>query len=165
MLTSGQDYAVKFLAAKGFKFISTPRQIERGNLIFTAPDGDNWAIFRNSGYVRKAAPGADRWQVVHRELKAQHEGGGAITDDQYMDLAEMISQKYSRAEASLKHSQTPAEIAKKEERDSKRRIKELFDFICVQIEHPQSRGVFPVAPKDHDEIIKVIDKLVDKYYY
>jgi hypothetical protein len=164
-MTSGQDYAVKFLGSRGFKFISSEKQIERGNLIFSAPNGEHWAIFRNSGYIRKAQPDADRWAVVHRELPAQYHGGGNISDDQYMDLAEMVSMKYSKAEANEKRRKDPETLAKKVERESKARIKDLFDFICRQIEEPGRTGYYPAPPKNHDEILKVVEKLVDKYMY
>jgi len=98
MLTPGQKYAVDFLKPLGFKLVSSNIQIERGNLVFEDPDGIKWAIFRNSGYIRKWIPGVDRWNVIHRELPAQHAGGGFIEDDQYMELAELISRKARRIE-------------------------------------------------------------------
>jgi len=91
-LTPGQDYAVKFLTSKGFKLISSPVQLKRGNLVFDDPLGNKWGIFKNGGYIRKQTPKADRWGVVFRQSGA---GASQMDDDQYMDLAEMISVKYN----------------------------------------------------------------------
>jgi len=91
-LTPGQDYAVKFLTSKGFKLISSPIQLKRGNLVFDDPLGNKWGIFKNGGYIRKQTPKADRWGVVFRLSGA---GASQMDDDQYMDLAEMISVKYN----------------------------------------------------------------------
>lgn len=92
MLTPGQDYSAKFLTSKGFKLISSPIQLKRGNLIFNDPLGNKWGIFKNGGYIRKQTPKADRWGMVFRQSNA---GSSQIDDDQYMDLAEMISIKYN----------------------------------------------------------------------
>lgn len=46
MLTPGQDYSAKFLTSKGFKLISSPIQLKRGNLIFNDPLGNKWGIFK-----------------------------------------------------------------------------------------------------------------------
>jgi len=91
-LTPGQDYAVKFLTAKGFKLESSPIQLKRGNLVFADPLGNKWGIFKNGGYIRKQTPGADRWGVVYSQT---HAGSSELADDEYMDLAEMISTKYN----------------------------------------------------------------------
>lgn len=165
MLTQGQQYAVNFLKSKGFKFISSGRQIERGNLIFEEPNGEvKWAIFRSSGYVRKWKPGADRWSVIHRELPAQHEGGGDIEDDQYMDLAELISLKYSNEKKREQKEKTPEYIELKNERERKERINNVYHHVLKEIlEGPGASRVYYPGVRNRNEQEEVVKKLM-KYF-
>lgn len=91
-IPTGQRYAISFLTSKGFKLISSPLQLNRGNLIFKDPIGNMWGIFKNGGYIRKQAPENDRWAVVYRISTADEV---QLNDDQYMDLSEIIATKYN----------------------------------------------------------------------
>lgn len=86
----GQKYAIDFLTASGFKFISTPLQASRGNLMFQDPEGTIWGIFKNGGYIRKMTEPKGRWQVVQR----LNDNATPIDDDEYMDLVHIITEKY-----------------------------------------------------------------------
>lgn len=99
-LTPGQDYAVKFLTSNGLRFISTPRQLANGNLSFHDPQTDMAWQISSTGYLRKfwnysrpidrkhLHPGeGPQWQMIYN-----HSRGQKIPDDEYMDLAEKISE-------------------------------------------------------------------------
>lgn len=96
-LTPGQTYAVKFLKTIGLEHISKPIQLKHGNLYFLDPiDLTEYAIFK-TGYLRKFPKDSDRWQVMHRLFEPQYVEKTSISDDEYMDLAEILVEKIRKS--------------------------------------------------------------------
>ena len=85
-LTAGQQYAINFLRSMGLILISSPLQCRRGNLIFKENNGEMWGIYKNGGYIRRW--GSNRWGVLYTT-----ERGRMIEDDEYIELAHMLSEK------------------------------------------------------------------------
>lgn len=97
-MTPGQKYAVNFLKVHGLDFISTPRQLKNGNLVFKDKEGKLWGIFKYGGYLRKN--NGSRWGVLYRM-----EQGRNIDDDEYMELAEMLINKIKKQQNFLKRKE------------------------------------------------------------
>jgi hypothetical protein len=107
MLPPGQKYAVDFLKSRGLSLISTPLQLKKGTLAFIDKNGNRWAIYKQ-GYIRKwndyaqnsysrtysgkegGYPNNGQWGVLHSF-------DSPLSDDQYMDAAEILSEKVSRS--------------------------------------------------------------------
>jgi len=162
----GQQYAMDFLKAAGFKFISGALQASRGNLVFRAPDGTTWAIFRNGGYIRKWRGHYDErkndyhgeWSVMHKSL----DNAQPIEDDEYMDLVHILTEKYRRSVARKRKKEDPDFIAKKEKRDFYKRSDKIYNQFEDIIEK-ELLGYKYSVDNPNEEIKRAIKKLYKKY--
>jgi hypothetical protein len=96
-LTPGQKYAVDFLKPIGLILVSNPKQLKRGTLIFrdtinkwTGDHDRYWGIYK-TGYIRTGYQ--NRIDAIDRIRPAQYEKRGFIDDEDYMELAHLVSEK------------------------------------------------------------------------
>jgi hypothetical protein len=111
----GREYAIKFLTSLGLEHVSSPIQLKKGTLEFYDKNTDTKWQISGTGYLRKLndytkylglvarskrqgwgyPPQA--WQMVYSHFPPQHTMGETskrfLADDEYMDMAEMISEK------------------------------------------------------------------------
>jgi len=169
-LTPGQKYAVEFLKSKGLMLISTPRQIKQGTLQFSTPDKQEWLI-TNTGYIRKrdwkketyamrmGYHDQPQWNVLYSHFGPQYQHGGKqiISDDEYMDLAEKLSEKFGRGKT------------KEEKNFRKSYVDRLYTVLDKEIKeklvplHARSRYDQWEWEVTKEEVAEAVKKLYDKY--
>jgi len=166
-LSKGKKYAVDFLKSLGLQHISTPLQLKRGTLIFLdSKNNVEWQI-SGTGYLRKRDlnkkpsyyGGGPEWQMIYSHFPPQYQQGGKkfLQDDEYMDMAEKLSEKIRGARS--KQEFKAANPFRKSYVD--RAYKELMETIKV-LERGE-HGHYYVPSVERTEIIEAIKKLYDKY--
>ncbi|NMC59304.1 MAG: hypothetical protein GYA51_07985 [Candidatus Methanofastidiosa archaeon] len=163
-LSKGQKYAVDFLKSIGLHHISTPLQLKRGTLIFLDPKNNTEWQISGTGYLRKrdlnkkswAGP---EWQMIYSHFPPQYEQGGKkfLQDDEYMDMAEKLSEKIRGARA------------RKEITFRKSYVDRLFKLLNDEIKEK----LVPLHARSHynewewevtkEEAAEAVKKLYDKY--
>lgn len=173
-LTPGQKYAVDFLKSKGLKLVSNPTQLRRGTLMFQkGNENEYWAIYK-TGYIRKGGYGKSwygahddepltlKMGVIDKIRPAQYQGGGKIDDDEYMELAHMISKKLARQSSIKKKENDPEYIRKKQQKESRKRVNELVDMMVDVLEDGRL-GIEYGTDATEEERIKAVEKLYKKF--
>ena len=135
------------MKVNGLKLISTSKQLERGHLIFKDDMGQLWGIF-STGYVRKWY-GSHGWQVVFRSRAPQYEQKGTIDDEDYIELARILSEKIRKAQS------------KPEFRISY--VNSAYNTLLREIRNMMLPADFISLQYTQKEIAEAIKKLYDKY--
>jgi len=164
-LSKGKKYAVDFLKSIGLLHISTPLQLKRGTLIFLdSKNNVEWQI-SGTGYLRKrdlnrkGAYLGPEWQMIYSHFPPQYQQGGKkfLQDDEYMDMAEKLSEKIRGARA------------RKEVTFRKSYVDRLYRLLNDQIKEKliplHTRGRYNEWEWEvtKEEVKEAVKKLYDKY--
>lgn len=163
-LSKGKKYAVDFLKSVGLLHISTPLQLKRGTLIFLDPKNNvEWQI-SGTGYLRKRNLNkkgvylGPEWQMIYSHFPPQYQQGGKkfLQDDEYMDMAEKLSEKIR------------GDRARKEITFRKSYVDRLYRLLNDEIKekliplHARSRYEWEWEVTK-EEVAEAVKKLHDKY--
>lgn len=113
-LTDGQTYAIEFLKSLGIQFNTPLNRLKKGVLEFIDPLSDTKWQISPTGYIRKLNNASaevrrqkrfgsyyavtPNWILVYSHFPPQWEHGKKyLDDDEYMDLAEIMSRKIGAA--------------------------------------------------------------------
>jgi len=164
-ISKGKKYAVDFLKTLGLQHISTPLQLKRGTLIFLDPKNNvEWQI-SGTGYLRKrnlnkkGAYLGPEWQMIYSHFPPQYQQGGKkfLQDDEYMDMAEKLSEKIrgARARQEIKFRKSYVD----------RLFKVLDDDIKEKLVPLHARGRYDQWEWEvsKEEVKEAVKKLYDKY--
>lgn len=148
-LTSGQDYAVKFLKSLGLKLVSTNKDLKRGDLIFDDPFGCLWGIYKRGGIVRKQSYSYNLAQWGYNTILHRESRNSPIDDDQYMDLAEILSNHF------INHKQ---EVHKRKQELDK------YEGKVSMFNHLKAKGgvKYESVKVPYEKIVKALDVLTNK---